>query len=197
MFPFGGAIKCTKLSTILNEPLCNLATSLAEWVVAGFPNTPLSTLTTGRVAIPAATSSASLIKPSETLAKPTCVTVMNSSLIFNKSLGWIELIPDRTNWVKPTPILESNVWLIDVKDTGCWTTPSNPIIVLDNDFAMLNLWELPPPVDTKVNGVPPLVADNLKLFSSINIQKTFDGKSVPGVVCIAVPATPMKEESGL
>ena len=45
--------------------------SLAECAAALIPRTPLSTLTTGKVAIPAATSSASFIVPVGKLENPT------------------------------------------------------------------------------------------------------------------------------
>ena len=70
-FPFGGSAKKTVLSTILNEPLCILATSFAVWDVAAIPNWPLRTLTTGRVAIPNDTSIESFLVTVGVLESPT------------------------------------------------------------------------------------------------------------------------------
>ena len=55
--------------------------------VAAIPNCPLSTFTTGKVAMPNATSVESLIIPVGVLEKPTSVTLTYSSSIFKKSLG--------------------------------------------------------------------------------------------------------------
>ena len=104
MFPFGGSAKNTVLSTILNAPLWTLAVAFAKCDVAAIPNWPLSTLTTGRVAIPSDTSVESLITPVGVLENPTSVTFTYSSPIFRKSLGAIELIPLNTNWDNPIPI---------------------------------------------------------------------------------------------
>ena len=82
VFPFGGSVKCKVLSTILIDPLCNLASTPPVWVVAAIPNWPLLTLTDGKVAIPEYTSIASLIVPVGVLENPTSVTFTYSSSIF-------------------------------------------------------------------------------------------------------------------
>ena len=105
MFPFGGSVKCKVLSTILIDPLCNLASTPPVWVVAAIPNWPLLTLTDGKVAIPAATSVASLIVPVGVLEKPTSVTIINSSLTFKISDVVTDPMPLKINCVRPTPIL--------------------------------------------------------------------------------------------
>ena len=124
LFPFGGSEKNTLLSTILNAPLWTLAVAFAKCEVAAIPNCALSTFTTGRVAIPSATSVESLITPLAILENPTSVTFTYSSPILRKSLGATDPIPLSTNWDNPIPIFASNVCVIEVNVTGCWTTPS-------------------------------------------------------------------------
>ena len=97
VFPFGGSVKYTLLSTILNEPLCTLTVAPEDIPAAAIPNCPLLTFTVGKVAIPSDTSRASFIVPVVVLVNPTSVTVIYSSPIFRISEVVIELIPLRTN----------------------------------------------------------------------------------------------------
>ena len=120
---------------------------------------------------------------------------MYSSFTFKISEVVIELIPLKTNWVIPTPTLAwcvnpsntPNVCDIEVKVTGCWTTPSRPIIVFDNCFAIVNLWALPAPLLVKVTAVPVAIysgrVNNWNWFSSITLANTVLGKIV-----VTIPA---------
>ena len=122
---------------MLNAPLWTLVIAFAACEVAAIPNWPLSTLTTGRVAIPSDTSVESLMTPVGVLENPTSVTFTYSSSILRKSLGATEPIPLNTNWDNPIPIpllcvnpsKIPKLCVIDVNVIGCCTTPSNPIIV--------------------------------------------------------------------
>ena len=207
VLPLGGSIKYTELSTMLNEPLWTLTVSFAEWGVAPIPNTPLSTLTTGKVEIPRETSVASLIVPVGRLEKPTCSIFIYSSLTFNTSLGWIDPIPLKTNWVAVELIAESKVCEIDVNVIGCCTTPSKPMMVLVSCFFIVNLCTFPEPRPVKVIAAPVAtysgLENNWNLFWSIDFAKTVDGKIVvttPAVLAVdpidkAVAAIPTKVES--
>ena len=181
--------------------------SFVEWDDAAIPKTPLSTFTTGNVAIPAATSDDLLIVPVGRLEKPTCSTFIYSSLTFNTSAGWIEPIPLSTNCVVAEPIFPFNVWDIDVNVIGCWTIPSKPIMVFVSCLFITNLWALPVPMPVNVIAAPAAtysgLENNWNWFSSITLAKTVDGKIVvttPAVfavdpIDIAVAATPTNVES--
>ena len=206
---------------MLNAPLCNLATSFAVCVVWAIPNWPLSTLTTGKVAIPAATSDDSFIIPVGVLEKPTSRIFTNSSFIFKNSPALIELIPLNTNCDNPIPTVllwvnpsnTPSVWEIDVNVIGCWTTPSNPIRVLVNCFVIANLCEFPLPSEpltpVNVTATPVVIYSGLvynsNLSSSITFAKTVLGRisvTIPDIFVVApietaVPATPMNVEPGV
>ena len=74
-----------------------------------------------------------------------------------------------------------------MKLIGCWTTPSKPIIVLVNDFAIANLCKLPEPVPVKVTAAPELtysgLVNNLNWFWSIRSANT-----VLGNIVVTTPA---------
>ena len=166
---------------MLNAPLWTLATSFAVCDVCAIPSCPLSTFTTGSVAIPAATSAESLIVPVGVLENPTSVIFKYSPFILRKSVGWIELIPLRTNCDKPIPILllcvnPSNtpiLWVIDVNVIGCCTTPSRPIKVLVICFLIVSLWALPEPVPVNVTGFPVATYSGLVYNSNLFSSNTF------------------------
>ena len=193
----------------MKAPLWTLAVAFAKCEVAAIPNCALSTFTTGKVAIPSATSVESLITPVGVLEKPTSVTFTYSSSILRKSLGATEPIPLKTNCDNPIPIFESSVCVIDVNVTGCWTTPSKPIIVLVNGFVIVNLCALPAPRPVNVTAAPDVtysgLVNNWNLFSSRTFAKTVLGKIVvttPATLAvdpidIAVAAIPMNVESGV
>ena len=208
----GGLIKWTLLSIILNEPLWILTISPASWDVAPIPNAPLSTLTVGTVDKPSDIFFWSSIfpLPSAVLENPTSLIFINSSLIFNTSDVAIEPIPLNENCDVPAPILILNVCVKDVNVIGCCTTPSNPIIVLDNFLVIFNLWRLPEPTPVKVIATPDVISsfvgNNWNLLRSL---KTFT-KTVEGKISVVRPtlftvepietgvaATPTKDEPGV
>ena len=210
-------MKNTLLSTILNEPLWTLAVDPAAWVVSGIPSWPLLTFTQGKVAIPDDTSTASLIVPVGVLEKPTSVTTIYSLLIFKISDVVTDPIPLNMNCVRPIPTVLlcvnpsniPNVWEIFVNVTGCWTTPSNPMIVFVNFFVIDNLWAFPDPVPVNVTADPDNtysgLVNNWKLFSSCTFANTVLGRIVVTIPAIFVvdpiesadAPTPIKVESGV
>ena len=206
---------------MLNAPLCNLTVSFAKCDVWAIPNWPLSTLTTGKVAIPAATETDSSIIPVGVLEKPTSRTLTNSSFIFKNSPALIEPIPLNTNCDNPKPTVllcvnpsnTPNVWVIDVKVIGCWTTPSNPIRVLVNCFFIVNLCAFPLPNEplnpVNVTAIPDEMYSGLvynsNLFSSNTFAKTVLGRisvTIPDIFAVApietpVAAMPINVDSGV
>ena len=201
----------------MNDPLWSLTVAPAVWVVAEIPNCPLLTFTVGSVAIPAATSIASLIVPVGVLENPTSVTIINSSLIFKISDVVIEPIPLRINCVRPIPTVllcvnpskVPKVWEILVNVTGCCTTPSNPIIDFVNCFVIDNLCKLPPPLPVNVTAAPDETYSgfvyNSNWFSSITFANTVLGNMVvttPAVLAVApietaVAAIPVNVDPGV
>ena len=103
-------------------------------------------------------------------------------------------------------MLASSVCAIDVKEIGCWTTPSKPIIVLVSCLFILNLWALPVPIPVNVIATPEDtysgLENNWNLFSSITFAKTVVGRIVvttPAVLAVepidnAVAATPINDD---
>ena len=63
------------------------------------------------------------------------------------------------------------MYVIEVNEIGCWTTPSKPIIVLVNGSLIVSLWALPPPSPVNVTAIPDATYSGLvynsNLFSSI------------------------------
>ena len=151
------------------------------------------------------------------LENPTSVTFIYSSFNLRKSVGWTEPIPLNTNCDKPIPILllyvnPSNtpkLWVIDVNEIGCCTTPSKPIIVLVSCFLIDNLCLLPEPVPVNVTATPVATYSGLvynsNLFSSRTFAYTVSGNIVvttPEILAVApidtaVPAIPINVESGV
>ena len=174
------------LSTILNDPLWTLAAAPSTCDVAPIPKDPLLTLTTGKVHIPRATSSDLLIIPSGRLENPICSTFIYSGPTFNTSLGWIELIPLRTNCVFPIPIAPSRLCSMAVNVIGCCTIPSKPMIVLDNFLVISNLWALPSPTPVKVTGRPEVIY-SFRVKSSMVLALIALTNNVEGIISVTTP----------
>ena len=109
--------------------------------------------------------------------------------------------------MKPSKI--PNVWDIFVNATGCWTTPSNPIIVFVNCLVIDNLCKLPEPLPVNVTAAPDETYSGLvynsNLFSSITFANTVLGKivvTIPAVLVVwpietAVAAIPVNVDPGV
>ena len=69
-------------------------------------------------------------------------------------------------------IRDSNVCVIDVNVTGCWTTPSKPIIVLVNGFLIISLWALPAPIPVNVTALPDETYSGLVYNSNLFSSRT-------------------------